>query len=709
MREIQYDVDIMKQNYNYKACMQNDDLFLKINFFKDGKKYNLSDSVATLNWLSPNNTPLSATMEIEDNIASVKLDKDFTNIVGKAEFEIEVEKEGQMTTFNLELQIIKKVFNSDKVNIAVLKLIETIKIDEAISSFLDNIKEKVNEITEKLKTKVDLKQVKTYPILEEEIKIKDTINSNIAIDEKYEYGNVLRYGADPTCTECSSNSFQIAVDVVEKLFVLKKGVYPVRVPSGNYKITKTIILKANEWLNKYAPLSFIGDEGKKVDSGYNSGSVLIPKIKNYTEKDYANLFAINIKYENGIDTDVTYYGGGINAPICSNIAFKNLTFHLSDSDMEEYNYTINVIKAYRCRFTIENIYCNNMNSFMLQPEKDGSGGSSYCDFSQYKNINLSNMKTSGLELYNADNSIVSDVTCHRPQPTFNGLVILRGGGGITINRIHFSYSFIKNTLTPLNLGSGASGSKAYIKLSGVRGCSIDGVYGERQLLDYVFYIYSSRNISISNVCHSFFGNGFLRSLGGSSNISVSNVHMNSNITAEYNDFHFDTEDDLNDLKVKNFFRRKWYNEEISYTQTDYSNLTRDTNNTKEQVKCFRMNFSTGNKFELEKMTLRISYVATDKKWLVKDMKGNEVTDYFNVAWATKGERQGLEITPVNAKIGYALRTVSPCTLSGVNITLPIIYTSSTYFMILFYDFKQNAFLSEPINGLTFLVDTEVLM
>lgn len=159
MREVIYDVDIEKQTYDYKACMQDDNLFLKINIFRNGEKYSLNGSIATLNWLKPDNTPLSATMEVKDNVASVKLDKDFTSVVGKAEFEIEVEKEGQMTTFNLELQVVRKVFNSEKVNVAILKLVETIKIDDAISSFLDNIKAEVNSLKQKVTNIIDTQKI----------------------------------------------------------------------------------------------------------------------------------------------------------------------------------------------------------------------------------------------------------------------------------------------------------------------------------------------------------------------------------------------------------------------------------------------------------------------------------------------------------------------------------------------------------------------
>ena len=159
MRNIQFRIDLVSEIYANKACMQYDDLKLEIEIYSGGVKYNLADTKVTLNWLKADNTPLSIEASTQDNIAIAELDRDFTDVPGMIKMELEIEKEGQATSFELELYVNKKLFNSEKVNTAILKLIETIKIDDAISSFLDNIKAEVNSLKQKVANIIDTQKI----------------------------------------------------------------------------------------------------------------------------------------------------------------------------------------------------------------------------------------------------------------------------------------------------------------------------------------------------------------------------------------------------------------------------------------------------------------------------------------------------------------------------------------------------------------------
>lgn len=134
MRELQYCIDITKQGYNYKACMQNDTCTISIEMYKNGSNYSLIGATAKLNWVKPDNTPLSADMVVNGNVATVEIDKGYTDIYGLAKFDVEITNNGTTSTFPLELDIIQKVFNSEKVNNNILKMLETLKISEAMAN-----------------------------------------------------------------------------------------------------------------------------------------------------------------------------------------------------------------------------------------------------------------------------------------------------------------------------------------------------------------------------------------------------------------------------------------------------------------------------------------------------------------------------------------------------------------------------------------------
>lgn len=153
MREVVYDIDLNLQEYDIKACMQNDDINLIVNIFKKEKPYDLTGAKATLNWSKPDGTPLRENMNIDKNMISVTLNKDYTDIKGKARLDIEITKEGTVSTFPLCLVIVEKIFQSNKVNNKIVELLDIIKMDEHIDEFLDNIKQKQTELSSQIAEK----------------------------------------------------------------------------------------------------------------------------------------------------------------------------------------------------------------------------------------------------------------------------------------------------------------------------------------------------------------------------------------------------------------------------------------------------------------------------------------------------------------------------------------------------------------------------
>lgn len=161
MREVVYDIDLNLQEYDIKACMQNDDIKLIVNILKKEKLYDLTGAKATLNWSKPDGTPLRENMNIDKNMISVTLNKDYTDIKGKARLDIEITKEGTISTFPLVLVIVEKVFQSNKVNNKIVELLDIIKMDEYVDEFLDSIKKKQTELSSQIDEKANQSSLKT--------------------------------------------------------------------------------------------------------------------------------------------------------------------------------------------------------------------------------------------------------------------------------------------------------------------------------------------------------------------------------------------------------------------------------------------------------------------------------------------------------------------------------------------------------------------
>ena len=192
MRKVIYDIDINLQEYDIKACMQNDDINLIINIYENEKNYDLMGAKATLNWSKPDGTPLKKDMDINKNIVSITLNKDYTDIKGKAKLDIEIVKEGTVSTFPLCLVIVEKVFQSNKVNNKIVELLDIIKMDEYIDEFLDGIKKKQTELSSQMDEKANKNDVANLSSVTPEFassidKMIDTTKTYVNISDGYIY------------------------------------------------------------------------------------------------------------------------------------------------------------------------------------------------------------------------------------------------------------------------------------------------------------------------------------------------------------------------------------------------------------------------------------------------------------------------------------------------------------------------------------------
>lgn len=221
MRKVIYDIDINLQEYDIKACMQNDDINLIINIYENEKNYDLMGAKATLNWSKPDGTPLKKDMDINKNIVSITLNKDYTDIKGKAKLDIEIVKEGTVSTFPLCLVIVEKVFQSNKVNNKIVELLDIIKMDEYIDEFLDGIKKKQTELSSQIDENANLLNARmdTFTKLEEGSTTADAELKDI------------RVGANGTTYENAGNAVreqfnEIKTNLNDKASIIANIIYP---------------------------------------------------------------------------------------------------------------------------------------------------------------------------------------------------------------------------------------------------------------------------------------------------------------------------------------------------------------------------------------------------------------------------------------------------------------------------------------------------
>ncbi|ADL53206.1 DUF2190 family protein [Clostridium cellulovorans] len=132
MRTINIKVDSYSQNYDYRECVQNDDLTLKLTLTENGVPHNLVGNTLMLNWIKPDNTIAIVSgdnISFIDNIVTVVLPRDCTRAAGVAKFELVITNASkQETTFQLSLNINGSVLQNQEISSNTATVIEELGI-----------------------------------------------------------------------------------------------------------------------------------------------------------------------------------------------------------------------------------------------------------------------------------------------------------------------------------------------------------------------------------------------------------------------------------------------------------------------------------------------------------------------------------------------------------------------------------------------------
>lgn len=547
---------------------------------------------------------------------------------------------------------------------------------------------------------INLAEIIKYPIL--------PIEQNHVVKKDKPYGHVERYGAiaDPAHIIDSSAAIQTAYDIAEKIGI---GGYsptidmcPVLYGLGPYMITKTIKMKYNtSTCNSERPIKSKGIDLRIVGAMPNKGTIIYPKIPNHTGKTYANAFAINVNYNSDVDEDDTItFGGLISSPMMDNIAFENISFVLSDADALIYN--INAIKCYRTRLDIKHVNFNNLNSGILQPGIDRLSGENYCDFSNYEDINLYNMKYRGLSLFSPDNTSLKRITNSSPQSTFDCELYIEKGAGITINNFtataHGSID-VNGNLIPRNDATGITGTKAIIKLVNCYGLTINGIYTERPFADYMFNLNSCSNIKITNYYERYVGNGFISLSGTCKSIKLENIYRESNILSEFSDIYCASGLNLSGLKVENFVCKNYFNESFALATTDYNNFSYTVAN--EVYRHIKKNYSLQRTYvniSGEDISLIVEYTGT--RWKVTDLAGDELTSAVDSLFWDVGQG-GLSFVD-SSLFPFRIKSITPLYIDAT--TLPYLpLNRPDYTIVSFMNIATSARVTTPDTRMVFLI------
>ena len=535
-------------------------------------------------------------------------------------------------------------------------------------------------------TNAQLSQLRIYSILDGEVGV---------VDLRFPYGHVNRYGADPTGQRDSSTAIQNAVDTMENLGKTQKGIHVIKFDSGNYLVEKTILVKSKDGSHYSRPLAFEGVQCKYLTGNVGHGTVITPKIK-HNGQTHANLFAINNRYSDGVDEDVVFHkitGDSATDPIMDNISFRNMAIINADDTL-----TINVIKGYRFRCDIENIYVSGCNMLVEQPANDRVGMTNVCDFSSYRYISSKGMKTGLLNLAIPDLCVIEKIVNHYPSKSFKFLIKLYGGNSIKLTSIHSAFHFIENTTIPHNLGTGKNGTNAFIKMIGCNTVNVSEVYIERQILDYAYHVYASSNITINQHKDVFFGNGLLR-LEDSRLVTLSNIIRDCNLVTDYDDIYQDGEYKSKNVSLSKILGRNFYSETLSL-DSDVSKLNRVTPSPRNITMYYKK--EQRSQLNLEKAKLECIYYTGN--FVVKNELGETLTGVLTHSFGDNS----IKIVPANGKVPVIIRNVSEAILadgSVINHTPVLAEDGETVYFI---SKSTNALITQLDSKIRFFVEVEML-
>lgn len=568
-----------------------------------------------------------------------------------------------------------------------------------------DLEERATELSEQLE------HIMQYPVLDIEIDEENLLLSTNVIDRRYPYLHVNRYGAiNDGVTDCTK-AIQKAIDLAENYFSKLHNVeeYPVQFESGIYLITDNLKIKCDK--NKSAAIRPIYFKGKACNYmqgvGGGKGTQIKALIKKNNGFDYDSAICVNVDFKDDAETEKSAYGETMPITQVANISFENLVIQVGSMEdgsfnEEEYNkYNIVGIKSFNARLNLKNVFFNGMYYGVYQPKTE----SQCSDMSEFKQIFINRPKKGGLYLNYSDCTIIEHIqSYYLNQNTLDSLIHLNGGHSITVTNIHGAGfgDFENGEFIPRNLGSGRSGTKALIKIDSCKGVNVKDLYFERPFLDYVFAINKTDNLIIENYNDMFIGNGFIKFTEKNSNIKLENIYRYSNLIDVYDDIFFASQDVCN-LKVSNFVRRKFYAEDFTLN-SDYrvSVLTKLLSYVYEHIKIEGLTRSMMEKnIQGEKLKLNIYYADG---WKIRNTINEGKTHLFgNLTW--DADSRSLDIRSL-LDVPFSIENVFPMAVSSSSVQIPIVFEDDTRQKIRL--FKNNELVILEENGLSFGIDINLL-
>ena len=317
-----------------------------------------------------------------------------------------------------------------------------------------------------------------------------------------------------------------------------------------------------------------------------------------------------------------------------NITIKNLAI-ISNNDVAE----VTGFHTFTSRIQMENILGKNINCLVKQDEYDVTNDFNYCDFSTYRNINLSDIKDIGLDLKMIDSCIIETVYCSSYKPTCQHLINIKGGSGFSISNCIFTWQ-------QENFSDGVDGSTAFIKIDKCNGFTIRDTYIERTYLTNAIILTNCQNAKVQGITDVYHSNTLIK-LHKCQNIAIDGIYRDVFLTDGYYDIYFSGTNKAISI----------HNATVKRRQAPAGD------NTVESIERTMIFGGSINRSELRGDNIQVILKYDGTNWVITDDKGNTVSELIgNGSWSGSSYQfQG------NCKIGKGIiKALSGCVLTNSN-------------------------------------------
>jgi hypothetical protein len=294
MRTINIKVDSYSQFYDYRECMQYDDLTLKITLTQNGIAYDLTGCTLALNWIKADNTIAIVGNNLithSSNVVTVALPRDCTRAPGIARFQLVVTNSTskQETTFPLSIEVIQNVLQNQEESGNIATIIEGLIIANNTATVT------YNNLINAINTG-DLETIIRYPVADGEVGV---------INVQYPYGDVRRYGVFPNVDTIWHNTTYIR----DALINASNLGFELFFPTGLYK-TQLNISQSNVTIRfeEGAELTglvhvFVEDNKEKIKNLTIKGTIVTYDRFGTRNIDGLTVDAIHVKSDGSKATD----------------------------------------------------------------------------------------------------------------------------------------------------------------------------------------------------------------------------------------------------------------------------------------------------------------------------------------------------------------------------------------------------------------------